>query len=198
MHRTSFLTVALVAAAAACGGSQPEPEPPAPVVDSAAIREQARLDSIDAARRAREAAERARAEAERRAREEAERVRAALVAELAAMVNFDFDRSDIRPVDTSNLDRKAAILAANTGVRIRIGGHCDERGSDEYNLALGNRRAASTKRYLVNKGVAASRIEIVSFGEERPLDSGSNEGAWARNRRAEFELIGGGATLVAP
>ncbi|NNG14894.1 MAG: OmpA family protein [Gemmatimonadales bacterium] len=197
MNRTSIVVATLVVAMAACGG-QPEPELPAPVVDSTAIREQARRDSIEAARQAREAAERARLDAERRAREEAERIRAALMAELAAMVNFDFDRSDIRSVDMANLDRKAAILAANTGVRLRIAGHCDERGSDEYNLALGNRRASSTKRYLVNKGIDASRIEIASFGEERPLDSGSNESAWARNRRSEFEITGGGATLVAP
>jgi peptidoglycan-associated lipoprotein len=163
-----------------------------------AIRDQARRDSIEAARLAREAAERARLDAERRAREEAERARAALMAELNAMVNFDFDRSDIRSMDMAKLDRKAAILAANPGVRLRIAGHCDERGSDEYNLALGNRRASSSKRYLVNKGVDASRIEIVSFGEERPLDAGHTEDAWARNRRAEFELTAGGATLVAP
>ncbi len=198
MTRRSIFVAALCVAVAACGGSQPEPEPPAPVVDSAAIRDQARRDSIEAARRAAEAAERARLEAERRAREEAERRRAALMAELTAMINFDFDRSDIRSVDMANLDRKAAILVANPGVRLRVAGHCDERGSDEYNLALGNRRASSTKRYLVNKGVDASRIEIVSFGEERPLDAGHDEAAWARNRRSEFDLTAGGTTLVAP
>lgn len=197
MNRTSILVATLVVAMAACGG-QPEPELPAPVVDSTAILEQARRDSIEAARLAREAAERARLEAERRAREEAERIRAALMAELSAMINFDYDRSDIRSVDMANLDRKAAILAANTGVRLRIAGHCDDRGSDEYNLALGNRRASSTKRYLVNKGIDASRIDIVSFGEERPLDTGANESAWARNRRAEVEITSGGAMLVAP
>ena len=197
MNRTSMLVATLVVALVACGKT-PEPELPAPAVDSMAIREQARRDSIEAARLAREAAERARLEAERRTREEAERARAALMAELTTMINFDFDRSDIRSVDMANLDRKAAILAANSGVRLRIAGHCDERGSDEYNLALGNRRASSAKRYLVNKGVDASRIEIVSFGEERPLDTGSNESSWARNRRSEFEITGGGTTLVAP
>ena len=197
MNRTSIVVATLVVALAACGG-QPEPEPPAPVVDSMAIREQARRDSIEAARLAREAAERARLDAERRAREEAERAGAALMADLNAMINFDFDRSDVRSVDMAKLDRKAAILAANPGVRLRVAGHCDERGSDEYNLALGNRRASSAKRYLVNKGVDASRIEIVSFGEERPLDAGHTESAWARNRRSEFELTAGGATLVAP
>ena len=197
MNRTSILVATLLVTMMACGG-QPEPELPAPVVDSTAIREQARADSIEAARLAREAAERARLEAERRAREEAERARAALMAEFAAMINFDFDRSEIRSVDMANLDRKAALLAANADVRLRIAGHCDDRGSDEYNLALGNRRASSTKRYLVNKGIDASRIEIVSFGEERPLDTGGNESAWARNRRSEFEITSGGATLVAP
>ncbi len=118
MNRTAILVATLMVAMAACGG-QPEPELPAPAVDSTAIREQARSDSIEAARQAQEAAERARLEAERRAREEAERIRAALMAELSAMVNFDFDRADIRSVDMANLDRKAAILAANTGVRLR-------------------------------------------------------------------------------
>ncbi len=194
--RRPFLLLAVAFGAAACGGSQPEPQPPAPApIDSTAILEQQRRDSIAAAERARAdsiaAAERARAA-------EAERIRAQLTAELQAMVNFDFDRSDIRPGDEANLNRKAAIMAANSALRLRIAGHADERGSDEYNLALGNRRAASAKRYLVSRGVADSRIDIVSFGEEQPLDPASTEEAWARNRRAEFEIVAGGATLVAP
>ena len=197
MRRKLFLMAAGVLVAAACGGSQPDPEPPAPQpIDSTAIKEQMRRDSIAAAERARAEAER-RAE-EERARQAAERLRAQLTAELQERIHFDFDRSDIRDEDMANLDRKAAILLANPAVRIRIAGHADERGSDEYNLALGNRRAESGKRYLVNKGIDAGRITIVSFGEERPLNPASNEEAWAQNRRNEFDLTAGGGQLVAP
>lgn len=189
---TLLLATALVAAA--CSQNQPETAPvptPAPV-DSSAIR--AREDSIRAAQ----------ADAERRAREEAERLsreaaaRAALAADLAAMVHFDYDQSAIRAADQAVLDRKAAVLAANTAVRLRISGHADDRGSDEYNLALGNRRAAAVKRYLAGRGVPEARMDIVSYGEERPLDAGQNEAAWAQNRRAEFEVTAGGADLRAP
>jgi peptidoglycan-associated lipoprotein len=81
---------------------------------------------------------------------------------------------------------------------MRISGHADERGSDEYNLALGNRRAAAAKRYLTGKGVADGRLEVVSYGEERPANPGHDEGSWAENRRDEFEVTGGGGRLVAP
>jgi peptidoglycan-associated lipoprotein len=114
------------------------------------------------------------------------------------MIHFDYDRSDIRAEDAPNLDRKAAILEANPAVRVRISGHADERGSDEYNLALGTRRAASAKRYLENKGVDGSRLEVISYGEERPLSAGADETAWANNRRDEFEITAGGGSLVAP
>ncbi|HEX6107158.1 MAG TPA: peptidoglycan-associated lipoprotein Pal [Gemmatimonadales bacterium] len=144
-----------------------------------------------------DSAERERMERERMAREAAERARA-LAAELATMINFDFDMSTIREPDMATLDRKAAILQANPNVRLRIAGHADERGSDEYNLALGNRRAASAKRYLENKGIDGSRIEVVSYGEERPLSPGSDETAYAQNRRDEFEIVAGGDNLVAP
>jgi peptidoglycan-associated lipoprotein len=128
----------------------------------------------------------------------AARATAAALAELAQPIHFDFDKSDIRPEDRPTLDRKAAILRANSGVRIRIAGHCDERGSDEYNLALGNRRALAAKQYLVNQGIAADRIETISFGEEQPVDPGHNEAAWAKNRRDEFEVTARPAALVLP
>ncbi|HXW96712.1 MAG TPA: peptidoglycan-associated lipoprotein Pal, partial [Gemmatimonadales bacterium] len=111
---------------------------------------------------------------------------------------FDFDKSDIRPEDRAVLDLKASILVTNAAVRIRISGHCDERGSDEYNLALGNRRAAAAKQYLVNKGVDGSRIEVVSYGKERPIATGHDEDSWFQNRRDEFEVIAGGTNLRMP
>jgi peptidoglycan-associated lipoprotein len=114
------------------------------------------------------------------------------------MINFEFDVSEIRAEDRANLDRKAAILTANPAVSLRISGHADERGSDEYNLALGNRRAGSAKVYLVNKGISPGRIEIISYGEERPLDPANTEDAWARNRRDEFEVTAGGQSLRLP
>ena len=128
----------------------------------------------------------------------AARVTAALLGEVATMIHFDFDMADIRPDDRSLLDRKAAILGANSGLRLRISGHADERGSDEYNLALGSRRAAAAKNYLVNKGIDAGRIETVSFGEERAIDPGHDETSWQANRRDEFEVTAGGQTLRNP
>ena len=125
-------------------------------------------------------------------------MRAALMADITAMVHFDYNEAAIKSEDMAILDRKAAILNANPGLRIRISGHADDRGSDEYNLVLGNNRALAAKRYLEGKGVSGSRIEITSFGEERPLDTTGTEGGWSRNRRDEFEIIAGGDRLVAP
>jgi peptidoglycan-associated lipoprotein len=114
------------------------------------------------------------------------------------MIHFDFDKSNIRTGDATTLDQKIQILQVNSGVHIRIAGHCDERGSDEYNLALGNRRATSAKQYLVSHGIDAGRIETQSFGKERPLDPGHGEDSWAQNRRDEFEILSGGDALTQP
>jgi len=120
-----------------------------------------------------------------------ERRRAELINTLAQEVFFDFDKFDIRPQDMAVLDAKAALLASHSQVRIRIAGHADERGSDEYNLVLGNQRALAAKAYLERKGIAGSRIDVISYGEERPADPSSTEAAWARNRRDAFEVIAG-------
>jgi peptidoglycan-associated lipoprotein len=191
MMRAPSLLMLLTAAAfaVACGGrsapEEPAPEPtpaPAPTPDP---------EPVD------DSAERERLERERMEREAAERARG-VTADLAAMINFDYDQAVVREADRETLDRKAAILIANPGVRLRIAGHADERGSDEYNLALGNRRAAAAKRYLENKGVDGSRLEVVSYGEERPLNPGNDETAYAQNRRDEFEITAGGNNLTAP
>jgi len=108
-----------------------------------------------------------------------------------ALIHFDFDKSEIRPDMRPILDRKAQFLNDFPSVRIQVEGHCDERGTVEYNIALGHRRAQSTKDYLVSLGVAATRIDTVSYGEERPLDPRHHELAWAKNRRAKFNVIGG-------
>jgi peptidoglycan-associated lipoprotein len=186
--------VAAAAIVAACG-KKPEPEPATPAADTSAANARARQDSIDAARRRAEEEAQRRAEEERLARERAGQLKA----DLAAMIHFDYDQAQVRAEDQQVLDRKAAILQANPELKIRISGHADERGSDEYNLALGNRRAAAAKRYLQNKGVDAGRMEVVSFGEERPIAQGSDEAAYAQNRRDEFEVTAGNAdSLAAP
>lgn len=99
-------------------------------------------------------------------------------------VNFDFDKYNLSAEARYTLQQQAAWLAANEGVNITIEGHCDERGTREYNLALGERRAQATADYLMVLGVSKDRISTVSYGKERPEDPGSNETAWAKNRRA--------------
>ncbi len=105
---------------------------------------------------------------------------------LTAKIHFGFDSSVLSDSAKSMLDQKVRLLRANDKLRVEISGHADERGSDEYNLALGLRRAAAAKAYLTAYGVSADRITIISYGSERPVDTASNEAAWARNRRDEF------------
>ena len=104
-------------------------------------------------------------------------------------INFDFDRYDIRPKDAEILKANSALLMKYPSVKIQIEGHCDERGTVEYNLALGERRANSVKKYLLSLGIAADRLSAISYGKEMPLDPGHNEEAWAKNRRAHFVIL---------
>jgi peptidoglycan-associated lipoprotein len=99
-------------------------------------------------------------------------------------VNFATDSSDVDDTAKAILTQQAAWLQRNPNVRVTVEGHCDERGTREYNLALGERRASSAKNFLVAAGVAASRITVISYGKEHPLAEGSDESAWAQNRRA--------------
>lgn len=163
---------------------------PAETCDAACRQRQA--DSIRAANEARE-----RAEAEARDRALAS-AREAARNTLMATIYFDYDADEIRGDAKAALDAKLPILRANAGVSIRIAGHADERGSDQYNDALGQRRAASARRYLTDNGIDGARITIVSYGEQRPSMSGADENAWARNRRAEFEITAGGTNIVPP
>jgi peptidoglycan-associated lipoprotein len=101
-------------------------------------------------------------------------------------IYFDFDKYDIRPTDAKTLDANAAWLKSNPNHLVLIEGHCDERGTNEYNLALGERRAKSTMNYLVSQGVQANRITIISYGEERPSCNEKTEECWAKNRRSHF------------
>ncbi len=104
-------------------------------------------------------------------------------------IRFDYDKYDIRREDEGILKENAAFLKKNPNMKVQVEGHCDERGTVEYNLALGERRANSTKRYLVSLGISADRISTISFGKERPLDPGHNEEAWAKNRRAHIVVL---------
>jgi peptidoglycan-associated lipoprotein len=101
-------------------------------------------------------------------------------------VYFDFDKYDIRAEDAKTLDANAAWLKSNGDNLVLIEGHCDERGTNEYNLALGERRAKATMNYLVSQGIQANRITIISYGEERPVCTEKTEACWAKNRRAAF------------
>ena len=101
-------------------------------------------------------------------------------------IYFDFDKYNLKSDARAALGRNARVLQDNPGVSILIGGHCDERGTQDYNLALGEKRANSARDYLVDLGVSTDRIRTISYGEERPEDPGHNEAAWAKNRRAEF------------
>lgn len=104
-------------------------------------------------------------------------------------IHFGFDRYDIRPDARPALEKNAQWIREHPQARVQIEGHCDERGTVEYNLALGDRRARSTRDYLISLGVDPGQLSTVSFGEERPLDPDHNEEAWARNRRAHFVLL---------
>lgn len=104
-------------------------------------------------------------------------------------VYFDFDKSDIRANQVERIEKNADFLKKSNTVRIRIEGNCDERGTNEYNMALGERRAQSAKKYLVNLGVADARLETLSFGEEKPLLFGHDELSWDQNRRDDFVII---------
>ncbi len=103
-------------------------------------------------------------------------------------VFFALDKSDLNSEWRDKLANNANLLKASSGVKIVIEGHCDERGTNEYNLGLGERRASSVKSYLVSLGVSASRIKTISYGEEKPFAAGHNEAAWKQNRRAHFGL----------
>ncbi len=103
-------------------------------------------------------------------------------------VYFDYDKSNIRPEYQPVLEGIGKWLGKNTGRQLLIEGHCDERGTDEYNLALGERRALAVRRYLVALGIPAERLHTISYGEEKPADPGHEETSWSKNRRAEFKL----------
>jgi peptidoglycan-associated lipoprotein len=204
MTRLQSLALATLVTAMAVGACHKPDTTPTPVAtgpDSAELKR--RADSIAAAEADSLAKARAAADSAARAAAADSAAAAARAADevrtmLATMIHFEFNKAEIQGGDQTLLDQKIAILQKNPGLRIQVSGNCDERGSQEYNLALGNRRANAAKQYLVTHGIDAGRIETVSNGEERPLDPGHTEDAWAKNRRDEFSVLAGGDALVKP
>lgn len=185
----------LIVVAAACHHSPPvvASRPSGPNADSLRLA-RARADSIaraDAARRDSMARASARADSIRRAADAMRLASENARRTITAPVHFAFDQSDIEPNDRGLLDQKATILVAHRAVQLRLDGNADERGSDEYNLALGMRRASAVRRYLMEHGVDSTRLAITSNGEERPVCQGHEESCWAQNRRVEFVITTG-------
>ena len=120
--------------------------------------------------------------------DKAQKLRAEIQAFESTHIYFDFDKSDIKPEAKAVLEKKATWLRENPEYKVRIEGHCDERGTAEYNLALGDRRAKSAMRYLNALGISTARMATVSYGEERPVCLEKNEACWSKNRRGEFKL----------
>lgn len=121
---------------------------------------------------------------------------AAARAALDAKVYFGLDRTAVTADDESTLNAMVPVLQDHPELRIRTEGNADDRGSDEYNLALGQRRAATARRYLVGRGIDASRVDLASFGEERPTCRDENESCWPLNRRDEFAIVAGAERLA--
>ncbi len=188
--------VPVLAATLMLGACKKDPPPPPapPMANQDSL--QAYRDSVARAEAERRAAE---AEAQRQRDAEAARQRAMAAARttLEEMVFFDYDESELTMDAQAVLRRKVEILRASPQVQLRIEGHADERGSTEYNLALGNRRAEAVRQFLTGFGLSEARFNIVSYGEERPMVRAANESAWARNRRGEF-VITAGANAINP
>jgi peptidoglycan-associated lipoprotein len=129
-----------------------------------------------------------RLEREARLRELEEQKRLARKFEAEA-IYFDYNESFLTPTARAKVKKKAAWLKSNSAYSVLIEGHCDERGTNAYNLALGDRRANTTRKHFIFLGISEKRIKTVSYGEEKPADPGHSESAWAKNRRCEFKLV---------
>ena len=198
--------VAVLALLAACS-SNPKPAATTPQVASAApmnadsmARAKARADSIaraDSLARAQALAqthaESVKSEVMRETVEPSKDVTnlglsASDEAMMTEQIHFDYNKSDLTSEDVTQLQQKLGVLQGHPYLVVQVAGNCDERGSDEYNMALGERRAAAAKRWLEAHGITSDRITVTSYGKERPIDPGHDEAAWAKNRRDEFVL----------
>ena len=203
MVRKSFyvITVSLCVAFLLMGCPKKTVMTEQPSVKSAEELEKEKAARLEAERAAKEREQREKEEAAKKAAAEKE-FEKSLVAKkypgiegevfeskLLKDIHFDFDRYEIRPEDAQVLKDNAALLTKYPGVKIQIEGHCDERGTIDYNLALGERRADSARKYLTSIGIAPERLSTISYGKERPSDPGHNEDAWAKNRRAHLVVL---------
>jgi len=200
------LAVALITFGNACAKKQVKVE--TPVIDTSAAdaaKKRAAEEAAAAAAKKRAAEEAAAAAAKKRAEEEAAAAAAAKkrAAEAEAAqrllqnqinafesenIYFDYDKADLKQEAQAILEQKAKFLNANSSYSVKIEGNCDERGTNEYNLALGEKRANAAKNFLSSLGISADRLTTISYGEEKPVDTGHNEEAWSKNRRDEFKL----------
>ena len=161
-----------------------------------AVKDEAAITEDQEAMKAKEAAEKARQEElarqqaieEQRLKDQDMMKQEAKDMFLNEDIHFEFDSSTLTPEAQLILKKKAEWLQNNPGSMSTIEGHCDERGTSEYNIALGDRRATSAKNFLVDLGISASRLTTISYGEERPVDPGKSEEAWAKNRRCHFTI----------
>ncbi len=194
MSRKTFTILLILALALvfSFGCAKKEVAPPA---DPQVISEEERARLAEEERKRemeRQALEERRLQEERmaREREQEERKFQDVVDDiLTTRIHFDFDSYELKPAARSDLQKISEHLKRFSNLRLVIEGHCDERGTAEYNLALGERRARAAYEFLILLGVGSNRMQIISYGEERPLDPRSNETAWAQNRRAEFKVL---------
>jgi peptidoglycan-associated lipoprotein len=198
MTRFKLFTALAVLLSLGIGISCAEPKPPVPTGPSEddlareraerEARERAEREAEEARLRAEREAREARERAEREAREAREREIRQAAANALADINFDYNRAEIRKQDREKFNAIAEFMKNFPEARVRIEGHCDERGTIEYNMGLGERRAFAAKNYLVNLGISESRFTTQSFGKEVPKVLGSNERSWFANRRCEFKI----------
>lgn len=212
--RKNLLLLTGAVLVASCHSSPPaKAPPPEPSASEIARRKQVQ-DSLDAvavatadsiaranqlalqAKQHTDSLEAARLAAERAVKEAADAKNGSLREELGTVVLFDAARSQISPEGRATLDRKVAILDANPEVKLQITGACDERGSERYNMALGEQRAGAVKKYLIGKGIDAARLDQMSTGEGSPVSDGHDEAAWAQNRRTNFMITSGNDLLA--
>jgi peptidoglycan-associated lipoprotein len=195
------LAVSLISFCSACAKKQVEVVPVADTSADDAAKAAAAKAAADKAAADKALADKAAAEAKARADAEAAAAKARADAEAVQKLNqdqiiafesekiyFDYDKADLKPEAQATLEKKAKFLDGNTSYLVTIEGNCDERGTNEYNLALGERRADAAKNFLSSLGVSADRITTVSYGEEKPVVVGNDESAWSQNRRDEFKL----------
>ena len=200
IRKNAVLSLVVMLVSAGLGACRKKPEA-APVPTTVAVSDgasQRRADSLasDAARRRADSL--AMARGDNTTPGDAQRVQTVLKQTLTQRVFFDYDKDVLRDDARLVLDAKASVLEANPAITLVITGHTDEQGTAEYNLALGQRRAAQVKRYLVSKGVQESRLSVQSLGDSQPLATGTDAASYEQNRRAEFEPLNAAGALMRP